>query len=233
MPATIPLTLPPGTPLRIALDQSQQAFQRSQHELLMTSTRAQQYDELREGIEELQAVHAKLARSDLGVRARVDGPLSPVAQSLNLLIERLQRWAQFEQSNRVLESEANRLREVLDELSEGHLAAVPGQRSTLPTGAALISTQRLQRQLALRFGHLREALDILGTRWKLSKDTIHQAQLLLQESEPTQQVLAAQEALLQVEQKLDSNHSLLQDVWLQTKAYEQSSGVETSSVESR
>jgi hypothetical protein len=219
--------------LRIALDQSQQAFQRSQQELLATSTRAQQYDDLREGIEELQTVHAKLARGDLGVRARVDGPLSPVAQSLNLLIERLQRWAQFEQSNRVLESEANRLREVLDELSEGHLAPVPGTRSTLPTGAALISTQRLQRQLALRFGHLREALDILGTRWKLSKDTIHQAQLLLRESAPTQQVLAAQEALLQVEQKLDSNHSLLQDVWLQTKVYEQSSGVETSSVESR
>ncbi|HLW00850.1 MAG TPA: hypothetical protein VKT82_19480 [Ktedonobacterales bacterium] len=219
--------------LRIALDQSQQAFQRSQQELLVTSTRAQQYDELREGIEELQTVHAKLARGDLAVRARVDGALSPVAQSLNLLIERLQRWAQFEQSNRVLESEANRLREALDALSEGHLAALPGARSTLPTGAALVSTLRLQRQLALRFGHLREALDILGTRWKLSKDTVHQAQLLLQESEPTQQVLAAQEALLQVEQKLDSNQALLQDIWMQIKAYQQGSGIETSSVEPR
>ena len=106
-------------------------------------------------------MHAKLARGNLGVRARVDGPLSPVAQSLNLLIERLQRWAQFERSNRVLESEANRLREVLDELSEGHLTPLPGSRSTLPTGAALVSTQRLQRHLALRFGRLREALDIL------------------------------------------------------------------------
>jgi hypothetical protein len=219
--------------LRTALSQSQQAFQRSQQELLVTSTRAQQFDELREGIEELQAVHAKLARGDLSVRARVDGSLSPVAQSLNLLIERLQRWAQFEQSNRVLESEASRLREVLDEMSEGNLAPLPGSRSTLPTGAALVSMLRLQRQLALRFARLREALDILGTRWKLSKDTVHQAQLLLQESEQTQQVLAAREALVQVEQKLDSNYSLLQDVWIQTKVYEQNAGIETSSVDIR
>ncbi len=212
--------------LRIALDQSQQAFQRSQQELLVTSIRAQQYDELREGIEELQAVHAKLARGDLGVRARVDGPLSPVAQSLNLLIERLQRWAQYEQSNRVLESEANWLREALDELCEGRIALRPGSRSTLPTGAALVSTQRLQRTLALRFAHMREALDLLGTRWKLSKDIIFQAQQLLQEGEQTQQVLAAREALVQVEQKLDSNQTLLQEIWLQMKAYEQSGGVE-------
>jgi hypothetical protein len=219
--------------LRIALDQSQQAFQRSQQELLRTSLRAQQYDELREGIEDLQTVHAKLARGDLGVRARVDGPLSPVAQSLNLLIERLGRWAQFEQSNRVLESEANRLREVLDELSEGRLAPLPSARSTLPTGAALVATLRLQRQLALRFARLREALDILGTRWKLSKETVHQAQQLLKESNTDQQILAAQEALIQVEQKLDSNQSLLQDIWLQTRVYEQGSGLESPSVESK
>src|SRR5579859_3385175 len=219
--------------LRIALDQSQQAFQRSQQELMRTSTRAQQYDELREGIEDLQGVHAKLARGDLGVRAHVDGPLSPVAQSLNLLIERLQRWAQFEQSNRILESEANRLREALDELSEGRLAALPVARSTLPTGAALVSMLRLERYLALRFSRMREALDIVGTRWKLAKDTVHQAQLLLKESAMNQQVLASQEALFQVEQKLDSNQSLLQEVWLQTKAYDQGGGHETLSAESR
>jgi hypothetical protein len=207
--------------LRTALDQSQQAFQRSQQELLRTSTRAQQYDELREGIEDLQAVHAKLARGDLAARARVDGPLSPVAQSLNLLIERLQRWAQFEQSNRILESEGNRLREALDELCEGRLAPLPASRSTLPTGAALVSTQRLQRSLAVRFGRLREAMDTLGTRWKLSKDTVRQAQQLLKEGGANQQTLAAQEALFQLEQRLDSNQSLLQDIWLQMKAYEQ------------
>src|SRR5262249_6106823 len=89
--------------LRLALDQSQQAFQRSQQELVRTSTRAQQYDELRASIEDLQAVHSRLARGDLQARARVGGPLQPVAQSLNLLIERLQRWTQFEQSNKILE----------------------------------------------------------------------------------------------------------------------------------
>ena len=219
--------------LRTALDQSQQAFQRSQQELLRTSTRAQQYDELREGIEDLQSVHAKLARGDMSVRAHVDGPLSPVAQSLNLLIERLQRWAQFEQSNRILESEGNRLREVLDELCEGRLAPLPGARSTLPTGAALVSTLRLERALAMRFGRLREALDMLGTRWKLSKDTVRQAQQLLREGGSDPQILAAQEALFQLEQKLDSNQSLLQEVWLQTKAYEQSGGVEPPVFESR
>ena len=208
--------------LRVALGQSQQAFQQSQQELVQTSTRAQQYDELRASIEDLQSVHAKLARGDLSVRAHVDGPLSPVAQSLNLLIERLQRWAQFEQANRTLEEEANRLREILDELSEGHLAPLPTARSILPTGAALVSSLRLQRQLAVRFLRMREGLEMLGTRWKLSKDAVRQAEQLLRQAPSNQEVLAALEALTQVEQKLDSNQAILQDFWMQTKAYQDS-----------
>lgn len=219
--------------LRTALDQSQQAFQRSQQELVKTSTRAQQYDELREGIENLQGVHARLARGDLNVRAHVDGPLSPVGQSLNLLIERLQRWAQFEQSNRILENEANQLRLVLDELREGRLAPMPATRSTLATGAALVSTSGLQRHLVMRFAHLRDTLDILGNRWKQSKETVQKAQQILHDSGSDARILAAQEALLQVEQKLDSNQALLQEVWLQTRAFEGSGGMESSTIEGR
>ncbi len=212
--------------LRVALGQSQRAFQRSQQELLQTSTRAQQYEELRAGIEDLQGVHAKLARGDFTARAHVEGPLSPVSQSLNLLIERLHRWAQYEQSNRVLEEEANWLRELLDGLSEGRLVSLPGTRSTLPTGAALVSAMRLQRYLALRFGRLRDGLDILGTRWKLAKDAVRQAQQLLRQGPSNEQTLTVLEALIQVEQRLESSQSVLQDFWLQTKAYEQGGLIE-------
>ena len=71
--------------------------------------------------------------------------------------------------------------------------------------------------------------DIQGLRWSPRSGV--EAQLLLQESGTNQQVLAAQEALFQVEQKLESNQLLLQDMLLQTKAYEQSSGIERSSFE--
>jgi hypothetical protein len=208
--------------LRVALGQSQQAFQQSQQELLRTTTRAQQYEELRAGIEDIQAVHAQLAKGELRARAKVEGPLTPVAQSLNLLIDRLQRWAQFEQTNKVMESEANALREALEKLSEGRTAAFPSSRSTLLTGAALVALVRHQRNLVQRFARLREAVGTIGTRWKAAKDTAHDAQKLLMPGSTTpENILAARDALFQVEQKLDSNLSLLQELWLQTKLYDQ------------
>jgi hypothetical protein len=208
--------------LRVALGQSQQAFQQSQQELMRTSERAQQYEELRVGIEDIQAVHAQLAKGELRARARVEGPLTPVAQSLNLLIDRLQRWAQFEQTNKVMESEANAIREALEKLSEGRTANFPASRSTLSTGAALVSIVRHQRNLVQRFGRLRDAVGTVGTRWKSAKDTAHDAQKLLAPGNATpENILAARDALFQVEQKLDSNLSVLQELWLQTKQYEQ------------
>jgi hypothetical protein len=211
--------------LRVALGQSQQAFQMSQQELLRTTTRAAQYDELRGGIEDIQTVHAQLAKGDLHVRARVEGPLTPVAQSLNLLIERLQRWAQFEQTNKVLEGEAATIHEALDKLNEGRLANFPTSRSTLATGAALVSLLRHQRTLVQRYGRLREAVGTLGTRWKAAKDGAHEAQRLLAPGNATpENILAARDALFQIEQKLDSNMAALQELWLQTKPYEQPTG---------
>ncbi|HET8844814.1 MAG TPA: hypothetical protein VFN35_25300, partial [Ktedonobacteraceae bacterium] len=57
--------------LRIALGQSQQAFQSSQQELLSTTSRAEQFEELRTNMEDLRAVHAALVRGDFRVRAQV------------------------------------------------------------------------------------------------------------------------------------------------------------------
>jgi hypothetical protein len=208
--------------LRRALGQSQQAFQRSQQELMSTSSRAERYDELRAGIEEIQAVHAQLARGDLSARANVRGPLSPVAQSLNLLIERLTRWAQYEQMNRALEHEADQLRLVLDQLSDGRAGPVPTSRNSLSTGNALLSAARLQRQLGIRFERLRETLDQLGRRWRTSIETVQRAREALNDpGAGRQQLQTAHEALLHVELGLVSNQALLQEVWNQAGGYVQ------------
>src|SRR5262249_40109832 len=142
--------------LRVALGQSQDAYQRSQEELLQTAGRAELYDQLRVGIQNIQTVHAQVARGDLNVRAQVGGPLAPIAQRLNLLIERLNRWAQFAETNRVMENEGTQLRQTIESLSEGKLSWQPSNKpSPLATGGALVATSQLQRQLATRFARVR------------------------------------------------------------------------------
>jgi hypothetical protein len=210
--------------LRIALGQSNLAFEQSQQALLRTTQRAQQYDELRAGIEDIQTVHALLAKGDMHARAKVDGPLTPIAQSLNLLIERLQRWTHFEQANTVMEDEAATLREALEKLSAGQVASFPATRSTLPTGAALVAALRHQRGLVARFARLREGIGTIGPRWKAAREAAHLAQKRLTPGATAEDIIAAREALFQVEQKLDSNMTLLQDIWLQLKQYEQNTG---------
>jgi hypothetical protein len=204
--------------LRIALDQSQQAFNQSQQELLSTSSRADQYEELRSGIETLQQVHARLARGDLKARAQVEGPLAPVAMSLNLMTERMEHWARFVQVNQVMEDEASRLSQVLSTLSEGHITSpFPNGRSGLPTSRALFIAMRLQSQLQLLFGRFREAMSQLDKRSKTTLETVRKAQKSLQGD----QSQLAQETLRQVERSLISNQALLQDLQLQASIFVQ------------
>lgn len=215
--------------LRTALGQSQQAYQLSQQELVATSSRAERYDELRVGIEDLQAVHSRLARGDLSVRAHVGGPLTPVAQSLNLLIDRLSRWVQFAQANQILETEAEQLRQILEELSEFRLGAFPPGRSALSTGAALVAAARLQRQLELRAGRQRSAFEAIARRWRTTSETIHRVQSSLQAGGLREQHLQfAYDALLQLESLLASGEAQLQELWHESQGFVQTA--ETSGV---
>ena len=208
--------------LRVALGQSQQAYQQSQQALVATSSRAERYDELREGIENLQAVHAQLARGNLGIRAQVRGPLTPVAQSLNLLIDRLNRWSQFAQINQMMEGEAHQLRYVLDELSEGRASRVPPSRSPLATGGALISAGRLQRQLGLVFGRLRGTISQVTRAWTGALQVVHSTRQTVQQQgnvSPQQQAQLLRDALNEVERYLVVNQALLQDLWRDTNLF--------------
>jgi len=207
--------------LRVALGQSQQAYQQSQQALIATSSRADRYDELREGIENLQSVHAQLARGDLNVRARVQGPLTPVAQSLNLLIDRLNRWVQFAQINQMMEAEAEQVRYTLDELSEGRMSRIPASHSSFATGGALIALGRLQRQLGLLFGRVQGTVGHINRSWTSAIQLLQGTQQTLQQASvpPQQQVQLLQTTINQLERTLMNNQALLQDLWRDTQVF--------------
>ncbi|GHO42178.1 hypothetical protein [Ktedonospora formicarum] len=193
--------------LRVALNQSQQAFRDSQKELLSTTSRATQYEELRTSIENLRTVHAALARGDLSIRAQTQGPLAPVAQSLNLLIERMHRWEQMSQQNRILQNEARFLAGDIEMLSQGRL---PQKRehipSTLPTGAAVISLLHLSKRLHIQFRRLSEALEQLYTRNRSLRESVTQTRNTLQDQSSSQQLDAL---LVQLEKGLTSYENML------------------------
>lgn len=204
--------------LKIALNQSQQAFQESQQELLTTSSRAEQYDELRTSIEHLQEVHAQLAHGDMSARAKVQGPLSPVAQSLNLLIERMSRWAQFQQQNRILENESKLLAHEIEQMSEGQIPSrAPINPSPFSTGVALIAITRLQSRLQLRFRRLFEILDVLNRRTSTLNSIINQAKRENGHTSFSQQSL--EQVLVQVEKGLANNQNLIMELQQQAHIF--------------
>ena len=214
--------------LRMALGQSQQAYQQSQRALIATSSRADRYDELREGIENLQAVHAQIARGDFGARAQVQGVLAPVAQSLNLLLDRLNRWMQVAQVNQVMEDEASQLRQALDEMSRGQVARIAATQSSLTTGEALLAAAHLQRQLHLHFSQIRGTVEMLGRSWggtlQATQD-MHRAvqERILQQLNATnpRDAQVIQDALSQIERGIDSGQGVLQNLWRSTNMYVQ------------
>jgi hypothetical protein len=211
--------------LRTALDQSQQAFQQSQQDLLNTSMRAEQYEELRAGIENIQAVHAQLAKGDLSTRAEAEGPLAPVAHSLNLLIERMNRWAQYAQVNKTLEQEATLLNRVLENLSEGNVTvSLPTARSGRSTGHALLAVMRLQNRLTMRFGRLRDLADLAQKNCLMTAEVIQRLKQVLQSgSFSREQAIALQEGVQLFERRLANMQQLMQELRQQVDLYHQPS----------
>jgi hypothetical protein len=208
--------------LRVALNQSQSAFHQSQDKLISTTMRAEQLEQLLSNIENLQSVHASLARGDFSVRAAVQGPLSPVAQSLNLLIERMNRWAQAVQVNRVLTEEADWLYRVLEALGDGNVVLnIPAPHHLLSTSKALLSTRRLQTRLTMRFQKQRETAQLALRRLQAMKNVLMQARNDLQND--TFDRLKTEQFLMEVQKNLLNYEAQLQDFWKQARAYEQRS----------
>jgi hypothetical protein len=204
--------------LQAALEHSQQAFQHSQRELLATTMRAEQFEELRGGIEDLRSVHASLAKGDFAVRARVQGPLAPVAQSLNLSLERIGRLSQQVQHNRILEQEAEQIYRALEGLNEGQLASnLPATPSSLTTGRAIFAITRLQNRLSQRFRRTREIVDLLSSRNTQLADLAKRGRTTL----PTLAQLQLEQILTQLEKGLKSNTDILKEMQSQTSGFTQ------------
>ena len=212
--------------LKVALDQSQQAYKHSQHELLHASSRAEELEELRANIAHIQQTHARLAQGDFNARANVDGPLAPVSMSLNLLIERMSNWRQEMQKVQVYEQETELLQRALDEMAEGKLSELHStKRSSLASGRALLSLIRVQNRLDISFRRMRESINLAGRRMHGLLDTVKQARQGVQNGNTSPGQL--DETLSTVERGLTMHLSQLQELWQQFNVYireERSSG---------
>jgi hypothetical protein len=196
--------------------QLEQALAQSQNELLSTTSRAEQFDELSEGIEDLKAVLAQLAHGDLRARARVQGRLAEVAQSLNLLIDRIRGWGQIQQVNRLLENEASQLTRQIEMLADGQLpSALLAPPSPYPTGAALIALSGLQGRLQLRFHSFQEVLYLLQKRTQVLIQGVAQMRQQGAASLSMQQLSAIE----QVEKSLTNYQQLIEELLQQTNVY--------------
>jgi hypothetical protein len=126
-----------------------------------------------------------------------------------------------------METEAQQLRHVLDSLSEGYLTTSASlSRSPLLTGNALVSANRLERQLWMRFGRLRETAQLIGRHWRVTAEAVRQSRLLLDSDSLNQQLPLARETLARATDELTSNQAVLQDLWGLSNAYMQSAGSE-------
>jgi hypothetical protein len=206
--------------MQTALDQSQQAFQQSQQELLSSSSRVEEYEELRAGIENVQSALSQLARGDLNARAAVQGPLAPVAQSINLLIDRMSHWVLMSQRNTVLEQEATSLHNAIDTLSEGRAQLdIQLTHQGTATQGALLAIQRLQKRLTFHFRRLRAMIEIAAGHQRALQEIMQRAQQTLQSPQEANKALLLQEDLNQMEQRLRAGNEVLQDIYQQSNIY--------------
>jgi hypothetical protein len=168
--------------LQQALKDTKRAFERGQLTLQKTLEQVQEDNqEFEQCIREVRRVQAEIAVDPFSTRrAYLEGQLSPVAASLNLLLRRIQHWSKQEQMVAVLENEAKQLVDLLEQLSEGAQAEVYlTPRSSLMTGSALLAGERLQRSLAQRFQGLRNAISGLGPGWKRVQEALRRLELAL------------------------------------------------------
>jgi hypothetical protein len=126
--------------------------------------------------------------------------------------------------NRVMDGEANQLREALDGLSQGQITYLPASHSSLSTGGALLSVGHLQRQLMLHFGRLRGSLSQFGRTWNSTTQSVQSLHYLIQQQTNVSnqsEMKALHDGLTQIEKDLENNRALIQDLWRDASVYAQ------------
>ena len=82
---------------------------------------AQEKQILEEGVRILQQVHTQVSRGNFSIRADItQGPLLPIASSLNLMLERLSKFAQRAEAYEQLTYDVAGLQEALERLGHGY-----------------------------------------------------------------------------------------------------------------
>src|SRR6266487_971480 len=125
---------------------------------------AAEKQELQEGIRMLQQVHTRVSSGDLRARASVDvGPLLPIAQSLNLMLDRLRATTQRAVAYDRLISDCRALQGLVDQL--GQDVPMEIQRIAIPSTSEIqpvvMGVFRLQHVHANRLRRLRAALEMM------------------------------------------------------------------------
>ncbi len=209
--------------LQLALRESQRAFNRGQETLRTTLEQVEQDNQAFEKcIREVRRVQIEIAANPFSVqKAYIEGSLSPVAASLNLLLARIQHWAKQERMVEVLEREAALLMQALEQLSDGKRVELPNtrQHSTLMTGGALIAGERLQRVLIQRFQAMRAAFVRLGQSWNKAQKAIHSLEVALSDDYAKNPARVASAALELTEALTTFQHQMSQ-LYQQTQMYE-------------
>lgn len=142
--------------MRGALAVSRRELKETRREADEATRALQTRRELEQGIASLQRVHAEVARGNFAVRAPTDaGPLLPIAQSLNLMLDRLSSLTQRAAAYDQIASEMRMLQLMVENLMQGQplwTHKPPTQVSLLskPVLNALIYLQRSQDALKQR-----------------------------------------------------------------------------------
>jgi hypothetical protein len=209
--------------LQLALRESQHAFNRGQETLRTTLEQVEQDNQAFEKcIREVRRVQIEIAQNPFKAqKAYIDGSLSPVAASLNLLLARIQHWAKQERAVAVLEEEAALLMQALEQLGDGKQVELPNasQHSTLMTGGALNAGERLQRRLIQRFQQMRAAFERLGPSWNKAQKALRSLEVALGDDYATNPARIGS-AAYELTEALAAFQKQLSQLYLHTQVYE-------------
>jgi uncharacterized membrane protein len=102
----------------LTLMENNRALQATQREAQEAERLALENQAFTEGVKAIQAAHARIARGDLSVRVPTTaGPLLPISMSLNLMLDRLNAFADRTSRYENLLQELPRIQEMIEELA--------------------------------------------------------------------------------------------------------------------
>lgn len=134
--------------MRGELAVSRRELKETRREANEATTALQSRRELEQGIATLQRVHAEVARGNFAVRAPTTaGPLLPIAQSLNLMLDRLSSLTQKAADYDHFAAEMQMLQRAIERLVQGQLA---WDKNQLPPPVSIITKPVLNALLYLQ-----------------------------------------------------------------------------------